>query len=323
MKVGILGAGAFALALADVINNNNHEVVLWSKLKEEIESINETHISDKLPNYKIPKNFIFTNDLKEATNNIDLLVIALPIAFIDSTCYELSKLDINVPICIASKGIEQEHFLFASDIVEKYFDKAKISVISGPSFANDIIKKTPTGVTLAATNKEVINIIKNTFENDYFKIRKSNDIIGVEVCGSIKNILAITAGILFGMDMPSSTIAMFLTESIHDIENLLTALNCNLKTSLSYAGIGDLILTCTSVESRNFTLGTMIGSKKSKLKINNYINNTTIEGLYSLKSLKKLLDNKKINMPIINITYEIIYKNKDLNSLITFLIDKM
>lgn len=323
MKICILGAGAFALALADVINNNKHKVILWSKLKEEIDNINETHTSDKLPNYLIPKNFYFTNNLKEAINNIDLMIIALPIAFIDSACYELFNLNINVPICIASKGIEQEDCLFASDIVGKYFDKEKISIISGPSFASDIIKKTPTGITLATTNKEVINIIKSTFENDYFKIRKSNDILGVEICGCIKNILAITAGILSGMDMPSSTISMFLTESIHDIENLLTALNCNPKTALSYAGIGDLILTCTSIESRNFTLGTMIGSKKAKIKINNYINNTTIEGLYSLKSLKKLLDNKKINMPIINITYEIVYKSKDLNSLITFLIDKM
>lgn len=323
MKICVLGAGAFALALADVINNNNYEVILWSKLKEEIDNINETHISDKLPNYKIPKNLKFTNDLKEATKNTDLLIIAIPIAFIDDVCIQLSKFDINVPICIASKGIEQKNFLFASDIVGKYFKKEKICIISGPSFASDIIKKTPTGVTVAGINNSSIRIVKKAFINEYFKIRKSNDILGVEICGCVKNILAITAGILFGMDMPSSTIAMFLTESIHDIENLLTALSCNPKTALSYAGIGDLILTCTSVESRNFTLGTMIGSKKSILKINNYINNTTIEGLYALKSLKTLLDNKKINMPIINITYDIVYKNKDLNSLLVFLINKM
>lgn len=323
MKVCILGTGAYGLALADVINNNNHEIIMWSKIKKEIDDIKEFYTSDKLPNFIIPKEIIFTSNLEEATYNIDLIIIAVPIAFIDSVCQELSKYNITCPICIASKGIEQETCLFGFDIVSKYFNTNKIGVISGPSFASDIIKRTPAGITLATNNKDTVNIIKKAFENKYFKIRKTNDILGVEICGCIKNILAIASGILYGMDMPSSTIAMFLTESIHDIENLLTALNSNPKTVLSYAGIGDIILTCTSVESRNFTLGTMIGSKKSLLKINNYINNTTIEGLYSLKAMKKLLDNKKINMPIINIIYDIVYKNKESNILLTFLIEKM
>ena len=158
--------------------------------------------------------------------------------------------------------------------------------------------------------------------NDYVKLRHTRDIIGTEICGSIKNVIAIASGMLDGMGYPISTSTMFITESLHDIKALIKALGGNKKTILSFAGFGDILLTCTSTKSRNYTLGKLIGEGKSKEKINNYIENTTIEGLYTLHSIKKLLRNKKIKMPIINLIYDIIVNEKEPSNLTKFLIEK-
>ena len=164
--------------------------------------------------------------------------------------------------------------------------------------------------------------LKQTLQNKYLKLRTTNDIIGIEICGSIKNVIAIASGMLAGMGYPDSTSCMFITESLNDIKNLIKALGGSNKTILSYAGFGDLLLTCTSTKSRNYSFGKIIGEGKSKEEIDNYINTTTIEGLYTLKSIHKLLKKKKVKMPIINLIYDIIFKNTDPQELTKFLIEK-
>ena len=156
-------------------------------------------------------------------------------------------------------------------------------------------------------------------QNDYVKLRNTRDVIGTEICGAIKNVIAISAGILDGMGYPISTSSMFITESLHDIKDLIKALGGSKKTILSFAGFGDLLLTCTSVKSRNYTLGKIIGEGKSKEEIDKYIESTTIEGLYTLMSIRKLIKNKKIKMPIIDLTYDIIINGKSPDELKSFL----
>ena len=195
-------------------------------------------------------------------------------------------------------------------------------VISGGTFAEDIINMVPIGFSLASRSNYTRNIITKAMANDYVKIRHTRDIIGTEICGSIKNVIAIASGMLDGMGYPISTSTMFITESLHDIKALIKALGGNKKTILSFAGFGDILLTCTSTKSRNYTLGKLIGEGKSKEEINNYIKNTTIEGLYTLYSIKKLLRNKKIKMPIINLIYDIIVNEKEPSNLTKFLIEK-
>ena len=188
--------------------------------------------------------------------------------------------------------------------------------------AEDIINNVPIGFSLASRSNYTKNIITKAMANDYVKIRHTRDIIGTEICGSIKNVIAIASGMLDGMGYPISTSTMFITESLHDIKALIKALGGNKKTILSFAGFGDILLTCTSTKSRNYTLGKLIGEGKSKEEINNYIKNTTIEGLYTLYSIKKLLRNKKIKMPIINLIYDIIVNEKEPSNLTKFLIEK-
>ncbi len=188
--------------------------------------------------------------------------------------------------------------------------------------AVDIIKKVPVGFSLASRSNYSKEIITKAMENDYVKLRHTRDIIGTEICGSIKNVIAIAAGMLDGMGYPISTSAMFITESLHDIKALIKTLGGDKNTILSFAGFGDILLTCTSVKSRNYTLGRLIGEGKSKEEVDKYIESTTIEGLYTLYSIKKLLRNKKIKMPIINLIYDIIVNEKEPSNLAKFLVEK-
>lgn len=324
MKIGIIGTGAYGLSLALMFHKNNCHIKMWTKLieeKEELETTRENH--HVLPNVKMPKDITYTNDMKDLTDDSDLLVIAVPAGFVDNVSQELKEnLKEHQHICIASKGIEQDTCLFVVDVFQKYISTDKIAVISGPSFAIDIAHNSPIGLTLATKNKETEELLKKTLQNDTLKLRTTSDIIGTEICGSIKNVIAIASGMLSGMHASDSTQAMFITESLHDIKELIKALGGDGKTILSFAGFGDLLLTSTSIKSRNFTLGKMIGEKQPLKQIETYKKNTTIEGLYTLKSIHQLIGDKKIDLPVIDLIYDIVFKNKDCKELLTFLIEK-
>lgn len=322
MKISILGTGAYGMALASIFYNNNCHIKMWTNSEEEKNILLKNRKSNKI-NYDIPKEIIISTNLEETVYDSNIIVIAVPTQFVNSTSLKLKKYyKKNMVICIASKGIEQDTCLFLYDVIRNNINTPNIAVISGGTFAIDIIKKVPVGLSLASRSNYCKEIITRAIENDYVKLRYTRDIIGTEICGSIKNVIAIAAGILDGMQYPISTSAMFITESLHDIKALIKALGGNKNTILSFAGFGDILLTCTSVKSRNYTLGRLIGEGKSKEEINKYIENTTIEGLYTLHSIKKLLKNKKIKMPIINLIYDIIVNEKEPSNLAKFLIEK-
>ncbi len=324
MKVTILGAGAYGLSLALMFNENKVDLTVWTKFDEEkemLEKYNEN--KNVLKGIKLPSNFKYTTDMKEAVKDANLIMIAVPAGFVDDISRELRHyITREQHVCIGSKGIEQDTCLFVTDVFKKYIKTTKLAVISGPSFAVDIASKVPIGLSLGTKNKETAKILKETLQNNTLKLRPTRDILGIEICGSIKNVVAIAAGMLDGMGMPESTQAMFITESLNDIKNLIKALGGSKKTILSFAGFGDILLTCTSKKSRNFTYGYMIGSGVSKKEIDDYLASTTVEGLYTLKSIYKLLDNRKVNMPIINIIYNIIFNDFDPHDLLQFLIEK-
>lgn len=323
MRVTVLGTGAYGLALANMLNQNNNEIILWSKFEEEITYLQKENKAKVLPNIKLTSNFKYTFNMEEAVNKSKLIIIAVPAGAVNEVSKQLAKYyKKDMHICIASKGIEQNSCLFVSSVVEKYIKTKKLAVISGGTFAIDMFNNCPLGLSLATRNKNTSLIVKEALENKYLKLRTTNDIIGIEICGSIKNVIAIASGMLSGLGYPDSTSCMFITESLNDIKNLIKALGGNKKTILSFAGFGDLLLTCTSTKSRNYTLGEMIGERKPKEEIDNYINNTTIEGLYTLKSIYKLLRRKKVKMPIIDLIYNIIFKETDPDKLASFLITK-
>ena len=322
MKVCILGSGAYGISLSSILSRNNININMWTYSEDECKILNEKRVSSKLNNYKIPNDVIITTNMSECINGSDLVVISVPAFAFESVVVELSKyINRKTPVLIATKGIQQNTCLFLSDVFNKYL-KNPIAVISGPTFAVDIVKEVPIGYSLATKSKKVESIVRKCFENKTTKFRKTRDIVGIEICGSIKNVMAIASGMLEGMGVTDSTRALFLTESMNDIKELINALGGKKKSILSFAGFGDILMTCTSHTSRNFSFGYLIGKGATKEEVDNYLKSTTVEGMYTLKSIHKLVKRKKVKMPIINLINDIINGKKEKEEILRFLIEK-
>lgn len=322
-KIAMIGTGAYGLGVSIALLKKNESITMWVESEERAKFLNNNKKNANiLPNIEIPENITFTNDLNEVISNTNIVFIAVAAKFIDSVAKDLSKLNIkNKHFCILSKGIEQNTCEFVIDVFKRYVKTKNVSVISGPSFAIDMAKGEPVGLTIASKNNKTMLSIKRVLASDTVKLRTSNDIIGVELCGSIKNVIAIASGILEGLGYTESTRSFLITESLHDIKSLIYGLGGKKKTILSYAGVGDLLLTATSSKSRNYTYGILIG-KKNYTMAEDYLKNNTVEGYYTLKSIYTLIKRKKINMPIINLIYEIIINKKEPEKLSEFLIKK-
>lgn len=323
MKIGLFGCGAYGMALSSVLDYNNCDITMWTKFEEEKRGLEITKKNEKLiPNFSISDKIKLTTSVEECVKDKDLLIIAIPAAFVDSLVVEMKPYIKDNSILIASKGIEQKTGLFINEILEKHLDTENIGVISGPSFAIDMVSKMPTGLTLATKSDVTETLAKKALQNSYVKLRTTPDIIGTEICGSIKNVIAISSGMLEGLGTSDSTKAMLLTEAVHDIEELLDAFGATKRTVLSFAGFGDLLLTCTSTKSRNYTFGKMLGQGKAKEEITKYLQETTVEGFYTLESIYELLKDKKVSIPIIDLIYDIAVNGKEAKELLTFLVEK-
>ena len=323
MNITILGAGAYALALALRFNINTKKIIVWSKVKEEIDVLTKTKMNEKaLPNVKMPNNIIYTTNTMKAIEGSDIVVIAVATKYISSVCDEIKPFIKDKHIVIASKGIEQDTYNFASKIVKEKLKTKKLCTISGPSFAKDMATNDLIGLSLATTNNKTKQIVTKALESNILKIRTNNDFLGTELCGTLKNVIALLAGVLDGMKVSESTKAMFLTESLNDARLLIKKMGGNEKTILSYAGFGDIILTCSSESSRNYTYGKMIGENKSIEELNDYLNNNTVEGVYTLKSIYGLVKSKKIKMPFIDMVYDLVFHHSKPEDIISFLKEK-
>ena len=309
MNITILGCGEYGLALASVfLEKDFNKVCVWNKFEKEIIEVQEKYLNIK-----------FTTNLEDAIDKADLIVIAIPVPFLEDTIISLKEIYNGQDILIASKGIDTKNQLFAIEIVEKHLNNASVGVISGGTFAKDMKNKKVMGITLATKVDSIKEKIRKSFETNFLKVQYINDVIGVSVCGSIKNVMAIGFGLLDGANYPPSSKFLFLTEAIYEIKYLIETLGGDANTVMSYAGIDDIMMTCTSVESRNYTLGFMLGSKVSKDDIDNYKKNTTIEGLATSEAIYKLARDKGINLPITFTIYRILYQNADTQELINLL----
>lgn len=324
MNIAILGTGAYGIALALMFHKNGNHIKMWTKFKEEKDMILKNYENTKvMPGIKIPKDIEISNDFESVVKDAQLIVVAVPAGFVDDISVELAKYYRDDQyVLLASKGIERDSCLFVADIFKKHVKTRRYAVISGPSFAVDIVTNCPIGLSLASENKKTRVIVREALESDSIKLRDTRDVIGVEICGSIKNVIAIAAGMLDGMGYPESTQAMFIVESLHDIKELISKLGGDRKTILSYAGFGDLLLTATSKKSRNFSYGRLLGSNAPKKEIDEYVSNTTIEGLYTLQSIYKLLKDRRVKIPIIDLIYDIVEGKKEASILPEFLISK-
>lgn len=318
MKVCILGAGSYGLALALAFYKNNNDVTVWTKVESEKEEIiNYRENRKALPGVSIPEEIKITTNLND---NYELIVIAIPINYFRSVCEEIkNSINSDTILCIASKGIEKNTNLFPHEVLNSIIKTNNIAILSGPTFAIDLAKNSPSGLVCASTSINIYKSIKNCLESNTLKITYTNDLIGTEICGSIKNVMAILSGLLEGIKITETTKALFLTEALNETSNFIETMNGNKETSYTLAGLGDLILTCTSKKSRNYTLGTLIATE-NKSNIDNYILNNTVEGYYTLIAINEIIKKKEISVPLVELLYKILFEGLDKKEIFNLLI---
>jgi len=324
MKIGLIGVGAYGIAMAMMANKKNKDIIMWTEDDNKYNQyLKDGCIKGILEGIDCPKNIKMTRSYEEACRDRDIIFIMSTAHFVGSICKEIKPyITKDQVICIASKGIENNSCEFLSNIAYEILETKNIAIISGGSFAIDMASNNPVALTIASKSRRARKIVKEAMNNDTLKLRESRDVIGVQICGSIKNVIALAAGMLDGMGYPESTQCFLITESIHDIKWLIGALGGKPKTILSYAGVGDLLLTCTSTKSRNFSFGRLIGQGITKEQKEEHLKNNTVEGYYTLKSIYKLVRKRKIKMPVVNLIYNIIMNDKDPHLLVDFLINK-
>lgn len=311
MKISILGMGAYGIALSKVFFENDNKVSMWTKFKDEADIVKLKRENINLfPGVKIPRQIEITSDLKECIENAKIIVIAVPMNAVRDVCKELSGLITKEQIiCIASKGIETGTNKFMSDVVYEETNSENICMLSGPSFAIELVKDNEIGFTVASESSIARTAVKICLESPRITVSLSRDIIGVQVASSVKNVLAIALGMLDGMKKSDSTRASVFTLLANDLRIIIEIFGGKVQTMFTYAGIGDLFLTCLSPKSRNYTFGKYIGQGLSKEEALEKMSTKTVEGLYSLSSLKKMLDKKEIEIKSVNAIYDVVYGN--------------
>lgn len=322
MKIGIIGTGAYGLALAKVLSEGNHRITMWSKLKDEIEELStKRENKQKLPGVTLPEEIVFTSSLSECLGEKQLIVWAIPAEYMKDTLKEaLPFLEEKQTHCLTSKGLEQDG-TFLHETFEKITGTSHFVLLSGPSFAKDIIQNFPTGLSLASKDSLAIDTCRNAFSHSNVKLRLNDDLIGTAICGALKNVFAIASGILSGLGAPESTKAMFLTESLHDLKELIGYYQGQEKTVLSYAGFGDLLLTCNSNQSRNYQFGEILARNLPE-ETQNYLKMHTVEGFQTLEIVYRTSREKEIPMPLVTLIHNIVYEKDAPSSLLTFLLEK-
>ena len=324
MNITIIGTGVYGIAMAIALSQNKeNKIIMWTESENSLKHIEDTRDNFKeLNGAKIPESIKFTTSYEEALQNSSIVFIMTSAKFVLSVCNDMMPfINSSMHFVIGSKGIEQNSCLFIDEIFKNIINTKKLAVISGPTFAVDIASLEPIGLSIASKSKNTIELVKYIYKNTNAKLRETKDIIGIEICGSIKNVIAIASGILAGLGYKESTRSFLITESLHDIKELINALGGNKKTILSFAGVGDLLLTATSEKSRNYSYGMMLGENAFD-DAEKFLNNYTVEGYYTLKSIYDLIKRRKVSMPVIDVIYDIVINNDDPKKLVEFLMKK-
>lgn len=311
-NVGIMGAGSWGTALALLLNKNGHQVTVWSVSEEEVKMLSEKreHVS-KLPGVKIPDDMVFTNDMESAVKGKDFLVLAVPSPFTRSTAHTMSPYVTEGQIIVdVAKGIEESTLMTLSQQIEEEIPQAEVAVLSGPSHAEEVGRGLPTIVVIGARKKEIAKYLQEMFMNEVFRVYISPDMLGMELGGSLKNVIALAAGIADGLGYGDNTKAALITRGIAEIARLGVKMGGAIESFTGLTGIGDLIVTCASVHSRNRKAGYLMGQGKSMQEAMDEVQ-MVVEGVYSAKAAVKLGQKYGVSLPIIDKVSEVLFEGKD------------
>lgn len=307
----MLGAGSWGIALANVLASNGHNVTVWSALKDEIAMLNENreHLT-KLPGVMLPDTMIFTDSLESAMKDKVLLVMAVPSSFVRKTVAQMKDFynDGQVIVNVA-KGIEEATLMTMSEVISDELKDAKIAVLSGPSHAEEVGRAIPTTIVAGAAQKETAEFVQNLFMNDVFRVYTSPDVVGIEVGAALKNVVALAAGIADGLGYGDNTKAALITRGMAEITRLGVAMGGDAETFYGLSGIGDLIVTCASMHSRNRRAGILIGQGKTMDEAMAEVQ-MVVEGVFSAKAAMKLAKKYNVSMPIVESVNAVLFENE-------------
>ena len=311
-KVCILGAGSWGVALSVVLARNGHDVTVWSILEDEVKMLQkEREHREKLPGVTIPDKVRFTSNLKEAVPGSNVLIMAVPSPYVRSTAHLIASMVTSGQIIVnVAKGIEEETLETLTTIIHEEIPKASLAVLSGPSHAEEVGRGIPTTCVVGAKDKKVAEYIQNLFMNESFRIYTSPDVLGIELGGALKNVVALAAGIADGLGYGDNTKAALITRGIGEIARLGMAMGGKLETFCGLTGIGDLIVTCASMHSRNRRAGILIGQGKTMEEAMAEVK-MVVEGVYSAKAAYALAQKYDVDVPIISEVNKVLFEGKD------------
>ena len=311
-NVGVMGAGSWGTALALLLHSNGHQVTVWSINEEEVEMLSkEREHKSKLPGVKIPEDMVFTSDMETAIKEKDFLVLAVPSAFTRGTARKMKPFVGERQIIVdVAKGIEEDTLMTLSRQIEEEIPQADVAVLSGPSHAEEVGRGLPTAVVIGAKTEETARYLQEMFMNHVFRVYISSDMLGMELGGALKNVIALAAGIADGMGYGDNTKAALITRGIAEIARLGVKMGGALESFTGLTGIGDLIVTCASVHSRNRKAGYLMGQGKTMEEAMAEVK-MVVEGVYSAKAAAKLGKKYGVALPIVDKVNEVLFEGKD------------
>ncbi len=310
-KITLLGGGGWSIALSCVLSDNGHEVTMWSGVAKEADMLAHNRENEKsLPGVKIGDSVLVTTDIKEAVTGSEAIIMATASSYVRQTAHQMipyvkaGQIVVNV-----AKGIEEESLMTMTDIIADELPNVDTAVLSGPSHAEEVGKRMPTCVVVGAKKKAVAEYVQELFSNPVFRVYTSPDVLGIEIGGSLKNVIALAAGIADGLGYGDNTKAALITRGIKEIGRLGDAMGANMLTFAGLSGIGDLIVTCASMHSRNRRAGILMGQGKSMAEAMEEVN-MVVEGVFCAKAAWKMAQKYNVQMPIIEQVNHVLFDNK-------------
>ena len=307
-KIGVLGSGTWGTALSVLLIKNGHEVVLWSFMEEEAKKLRDERVHPSLPDSRIPDELVITSDINMALEEADLIVMAVPSTATRETAGRIKDIiKPDQPIVVVSKGIEENTLFIQTEIIEDVIPFARTAVLSGPSHAEEVIKSLPTVVVAGSKEKELALFIQETFMNPEFRVYVSSDVKGIELGGSLKNVIALAAGMSDGLGYGDNAKAALITRGVHEMSALAIACGASAETLSGLTGIGDLIVTCDSMHSRNRRAGILIGKGKTMEEATKEVK-MVVEGIYSAKAALALGKKYSVTLPIMEAVNKVLFE---------------
>ncbi len=307
--ISIIGAGSWGTALAVLLHRNGHKITVWSIVEAEIRMLQqEREHKDKLPGVRLPEDMVFTTNLEEAVKDKDVLVLAVPSPYTRSTSHNMAPFVEDGQIIVnVAKGIEENSLLTLSQIIEEEIPQAVVAVLSGPSHAEEVGRGIPTTIVVGARKKTTAEYLQNVFMNEVFRVYISPDMLGIELGAALKNVVALAAGIADGLGYGDNTKAALITRGIAEIARLGMSMGGKIETFSGLTGIGDLIVTCASMHSRNRRAGILIGKGYTMEQAMDEVK-MVVEGVYSAKAAMGLAEKYQVQLPIIEQVNNILFK---------------